>query len=83
MVIQTVKIKKGVINLPPEIKKAWKDAEVFIEATKVTISIKKITKPRMSLSRMMDEFLLASKKSRVKKEEVEKVVKDARKRVYR
>lgn len=44
MITQTTKIKEGKILLPPEARKDWKDAEVFVKTSEDTIVIKKIKK---------------------------------------
>ena len=45
MTTKTTKVKNGTLTLPKELRKAWKEAEVFIFPSEDTLIVKKIQKP--------------------------------------
>ena len=77
MATATTKIKNGIISLPKEFKKAWKEAEIFITGEKDIILIKRVK--ASSFSQMLNEFRKIGKK--IKKKDVEEAVNWARRKV--
>ncbi|MBZ1348451.1 MAG: hypothetical protein KYQ20_01650 [Candidatus Nealsonbacteria bacterium] len=83
MANQTAKVKNGTITLPKGLQKSWKGADVFIDVSRDTISIKRLTKSALSLKEMMDELRRAARKTRLSKKETEKAIQSVRQKVYK
>ena len=81
MTYATIRVQNGAIILPKELKKTWQNASIFIEGSSDTISIKRLSKPELSFSEMMNEFQKAAKKSKITKENVEKAINLTRKKL--
>ncbi|MBU2545346.1 hypothetical protein KKC65_02750 [Patescibacteria group bacterium] len=56
MTNETAKIKNGTFTLPKELRKSWKEADIFISGEKDTIFIKRLSKPKLSFKEMLNEF---------------------------
>lgn len=76
--ITTIKDGTVTFTLPREIRKSWKDAEVFVDFNSDIVSIKRLSKPSLNLKEMMNEFLEAAKKTRLSKKEVNQALKEIR-----
>lgn len=83
MATQTTKVKNGKIALPKKFCKSWKGAEVFIEVSGDTISIKRLTKPALTFKEMMNEFRQVARETKLSKKEVEKVLRRVRRETYK
>jgi len=83
MAAQTTKVKNGTITLPKKFRKAWKEAEVYVDIAGDTILIKRLTRPALTFKEMMDEFYQAARKTKLSKKEVERVLQNIRQEVYK
>ena len=75
MTSQTTKIKNGIIVLPPNLRRAWKEGEVFIFPNKDTLIIKKLQRSVSRLSKIASK--ISSK--RMSQKEIEKEIQAFRK----
>jgi len=79
----TTKIENGTIVLPKKLQELWKEAEVLIDASENMISIKRLSKPALTFKQMLNEFQEATRKAKLSKKEVEKVLLEVRKEIYK
>lgn len=56
MVTKTTQVKNGSIILPRELRRTWRNADVYLSGEKDTILIKRLSKPRLSFREMLNEF---------------------------
>jgi len=63
MMQTTLKVKNGVIRLPKELQKAWKQAEVMLFPSDDTIVVKKLQKLPSKLSEIATRLTLPRSKS--------------------
>lgn len=76
MTIKTTKIKNGVIVLPKKIRQNWQEADVWLQVSKDSIYVKRLSRP--SLSEMLKEFRKIGKT--ITKKDVDEAIKWARKK---
>jgi len=77
------KIENGKIVLPKKLRKIWREAKVLIDASQDMISIKRLSKPALTFKQMLDEFQQATRKAKLSKKDMEKVLQEVRKEIYK
>lgn len=79
MATKTTKVKNGTITLPKELKKSWGGAEVYVNAGRDSIFIKRLQPP--VFSEMLKEFKKIGKY--ISKKDVEEAIREVRKKESR
>lgn len=82
MTTKTARIKNGSVALPKELQKSWKGADVYISGGPDTISIKRLSRPRLDLQEMLNEFRQAAKKTNLSQKTTAGALRKARKELY-
>ena len=76
MTNKITKIKNGILTLPKELRKSWKEADIFVSGEKDTIFIKRLSKPSLSFKEMLDEFNAIGKN--ISRKTLDKAIKSIR-----
>ena len=76
----TTKIKNGSLELPKEIEQTWNNAEVFVIPSQDSLFVKRLSKPALSLSNMLEKFRKAAKNTKLKKKDVEEAIRNVRRK---
>ncbi len=72
------KIQDGVIVLPKKIQRYWQGASIYIDAEKDFISIKRLSKPKLSFKQMLNEFSDAARKTKLSKKDINQALKEVK-----
>jgi hypothetical protein len=56
-------VSQGTITLPRSLRREWNGARVYLDVRNDTIVAKRLEKPRLTLSMMMDEFKRAARET--------------------